>query len=1712
MGSSESKTLGVLKGFTRTLRFVNAPRSERMDSEAIEQAIDEELEKLSLNLSDISDVDSDGDTETEDDFDASNGKLENDLPQSVLTYFEALHNRVNTFEQLILEDLDENDSACTDLSHQNHFENLLNELDCNPEEDLTELKERIISDIEEHVAYASDGSCLEDKKPALHVNDETECDVYKETERQLIYEWIELEEKLRKEEEQRLAELEAEKEHHLNFVREEEEKRRRRLEEFEEELRKIEKTCLCEVSEDLGGDSHTKESIRFELAKQQEVIKKLEEQLEEEKHAYEEAQQEERRKTEERRSGAATKLQAAFRGVLVRRWSKNELIKRKEEARRRQEETEERERRREREERMKREREEERKRMAAEEQHQREELERRRVEYERAKERERHRLERERKLEEQRRREEEAKRTEDERKRKEDEERRKRMEEEEKRRLDEQERKLKEEKKKKELESKQMQKERKQLEEKESKGEEREVIKRNGETDGWKMEQTGMRQKERRKGLEEHRMCTECSVDEKNRKTKNGEERKKEELENKQMQEERKQLEEKESKGEDWKVKKRIEERDGKTMEETRMREDEREKRMEEERTEKEERTVEEEKRKSKEGKGKKKKEQLESKVMQEEQRKNLADQQSTEEEGKVIKRNENRDGHELEERTREEQRKGVLKDDAEELDDQRCFIKTCSKNTKKTCEKGEKEERNAELVPQPCLSLSIKSPNDISARPKSSSYGHHQICSAVPIDNNIATMAPALHGAQLEVKMYVEKSEMDTRGRQCETANSNQNSAQNTNSICLPDSTEQKRLSWMMNCTPWSKLSMQNKRKGLTAPSRKRTIRRPSLPILPPLPVDTVLKSGPWSALRQVTTVTLEDLPGCSLSTLSECTSLQSLTLRRCGLQVLEGLEKCCELRHIDVQENCITYVDLRGLERLEVLLLGRNQLTSIPGLDSAVNLTVLQLSHNIISHISGLGSLKRLHRLSVDHNQLISTRGLSDAFTLLYLDCSYNHLSHVEGLEHCTLLNTLDLRGNSLTELPVLKNHVLLRELYLDDNSIASLHGLDSCWLPLLRCLSVAQNNITQLPLLVDLLSLRTLDISHNCLSELRNICLSLQGCTHLQELNLSDNPLQLENNWRSSVLTEKPSLMKLNGVPTGASVEPSVGSTQLWSFQALCQAHQDQLDSILQRQSMEIGLAPSMLDAHLLARNHSTELLRLAEEQRYAHEYGDSCVSETATQEHTASSCLQDVSDGDLSKHESAQLHPREQEIQSQRRAHLTEKVHKSHPEYPAADLPADCVIGYINPPKKFREEQSGYSRRSIKAARMELKTMAAIVIQRFWRKHRQSRQTGPSEPPAKANGRWSPQQRVKSNEKSLEPLNKDYAATVIQAMWRGYALRRRLARALALTQISEGDEAFEEVDVDEFIFDEESMESDWIALHSNASLSGLPPYLEQLLLPKPPLPLPELSTPVLPWKPKQAWTGSEVPVASEQSPSTDPDIRAQSSPSTVRHGALSERSEKILEEWGISSGSTALLMLKRAKKMKARNQEQKKLLDPAVRRALFRNHSKQPVPINNWKRPQPECRDDIKGGRAEVSVENALSGGPGRLQQHRTCQWLHTQAEQTQRSSDTSTSDRFLPEIDPDILNGGRVQLVAGARNRESPDSAARLWSDATGFSPLCNQHAHIRRHSVGHAKKEVPSPKRVTSAPSRKERISFRDNPVRLSEGWGGGKKRAKVNK
>ncbi|XP_023285247.1 leucine-rich repeat and IQ domain-containing protein 1 [Seriola lalandi dorsalis] len=787
---------------------------------------------------------------------------------------------------------------------------------------------------------------------------------------------------------------------------------------------------------------------------------------------------------------------------------------------------------------------------------------------------------------------------------------------------------------------------------------------------------------------------------------------------------------------------------------------------------------------------------------------------------------------------------------------------------------------------------------------------------------------------------------------------------------MCLPEHTEQKRLSWMKDCVPWSKLSLQNRRKQKGCVRSRRGLRRAAgASGLPPLCPHTLLQSTGCRSLEKVTTVTLEDLPGCGLSTLAQCTHLQSLTLRRCGLKSLEGIKQLPQLCYIDLQENDISFVDCENMTSLRVLRLGHNDLTSIHGLSGAENLDLLDLSHNSITRIAGLESMKRLQRLSVDHNQLISTKGLRDVYTLIHLDCSHNHLASVEGLENSALLQTLDLRANSLTEPPTLNNHILLRELHLDDNSISSLQGLAVCWLPLMHQLSVAQNRITHLHSMSDFVSLANLDLRFNCMSELQNVCESLEGCQFLREVHLTGNPFQKESGWRATLQRAAAGLRAVDGQETDAFMSapavPQVSSAS-GDFLTFCQAQLKQSRDLQQQHSRELSNASPHLDAVKSSCRHFAETLKLAVDQRFAHEYGDTTVSA----------------------------------------------------------------------------------------------------------------------------GRTTP-------EKTLD------------AFWRGFALRRRLASALAAVTCTDSgeDETFEEVDVDEFVLDEAALERHWTLPLCEDSPSRCHSVSEEPLSLKPLEAFPEPSQHTLPpppppppsWRPKQAWVAGEQVDSTGQRISPEGSNRNKSAASSSVLSGLTARSEKILEEWGFTDSHTAHLMLRRAQKMKSKKQQQKKLRDPSVRLALFRNCSYQRGPVEARNRPAPHNRNYMKASEAELGLRQA----------DKTEQVTQGQADRSDRDSE---SECFLPEISSDVLNGGRVQLVADPGYTERLHHASGLWANSNLAAQPCKERNYPRRNSLGHARGERPSPNRVTSAPLKKERISFRDNPVQLSGGWGGGKKRDKVYK
>ncbi|XP_008592360.1 PREDICTED: leucine-rich repeat and IQ domain-containing protein 1, partial [Galeopterus variegatus] len=176
-----------------------------------------------------------------------------------------------------------------------------------------------------------------------------------------------------------------------------------------------------------------------------------------------------------------------------------------------------------------------------------------------------------------------------------------------------------------------------------------------------------------------------------------------------------------------------------------------------------------------------------------------------------------------------------------------------------------------------------------------------------------------------------------------------------NITASSVPDSTllsniEEKRLAWIKSCKPWFEIFKQNQQKKIV--QRKRPVKC-SANVMPPLNTLEILQCGPWNTLQQVTTITFQDLPGCSLSTLAECTNLQFLSLQRCGLTSLHSLSNCRKLKYINVQENHIETIICENLENLCVVVLNKNQLSSFHGLDGCTNIENLELSHNKITRI---------------------------------------------------------------------------------------------------------------------------------------------------------------------------------------------------------------------------------------------------------------------------------------------------------------------------------------------------------------------------------------------------------------------------------------------------------------------------------------------------------------------------------------------------------------------------------------------------------------------------------------------------------------------------------------------------------------------------------------------------------------------------------------
>ena len=125
---------------------------------------------------------------------------------------------------------------------------------------------------------------------------------------------------------------------------------------------------------------------------------------------------------------------------------------------------------------------------------------------------------------------------------------------------------------------------------------------------------------------------------------------------------------------------------------------------------------------------------------------------------------------------------------------------------------------------------------------------------------------------------------------------------------------------------------------------------------------------------------------------------------------------------------------------EKWKHLDLGNCRLTNlaaqVPELFTLTDLTLLNLSGNQLTNVSGLSGLSTLVTLNLNSNQLTDISPLSGLTALTTLGLGNNQLIDVSPLSGLAALKVLNLMSNKLTNISGLSNLSALTELHLHNN----------------------------------------------------------------------------------------------------------------------------------------------------------------------------------------------------------------------------------------------------------------------------------------------------------------------------------------------------------------------------------------------------------------------------------------------------------------------------------------------------------------------------------------------------------------------------------------------------------------------------------------------------------------------------------------------------
>ena len=195
----------------------------------------------------------------------------------------------------------------------------------------------------------------------------------------------------------------------------------------------------------------------------------------------------------------------------------------------------------------------------------------------------------------------------------------------------------------------------------------------------------------------------------------------------------------------------------------------------------------------------------------------------------------------------------------------------------------------------------------------------------------------------------------------------------------------------------------------------------------------------------------------------------------------------------------DAITRGEMKTLEEVVVT----RHVDQLDGIEYAINLRVLKLTHGWILDVSPLAELSSLTILDLSYNRISDVSPLAGLSSLASLDLSYNSLTDVSPLAGLSSLNSLDLSGNAVSSnVSALGGLVSLTALELSRCAISDLSSLGG--LTSLTRLGLSGNVLKDLSSLAALSSLMSVDLSDNAISDLS----PLAALSSLTILDLSYN----------------------------------------------------------------------------------------------------------------------------------------------------------------------------------------------------------------------------------------------------------------------------------------------------------------------------------------------------------------------------------------------------------------------------------------------------------------------------------------------------------------------------------------------------------------------------------------------------------------------------